>query len=1151
MSIASRPIAIVSLALVAVVGCTQYVETPDVELTGPAPTDEAKIEVVMASIEPTPSVSATDYVDLPSPRPSVRQKRVGESLEYGLTVTPELEKLWRATTDKDWAYWEAALEDAEAAFPDTPEAEFVLSAQRIRTMIHAGRPKEVFEELTRLEKIENRVFDDNVETLSQYGQVNFWLNRPDAAIGYYSRVLKETGDWWLPTFYYGPPENVGNAKRLAGAMLRAYIGMSGAHIMKKDYPAAMAWGELGIERAQDIVGITHNHVYGIFVETTAYMYEGLAWNLTFYAAARIGVSKDIEANQHLIDAAKAFFKQSEYRWGDVVVDSVVDFVLFDVGLKPQETAVIGPLGQPDLVDAARLQAALSVRPADLVSREDMALPQPAPGSVQVPVEGEANAYDFRVSAALAKGDSAFIAGDYSKARTIFEAISAAEKDPLKKWHASTQAIKSMIAAGRSADALAALDRNETLEMAFFGTNLNARSLRGDAKFWLGDLDGAVADYTQAAAALSDFRAPTLFVFPPQIPQLALMNRAQFRAYLGVARALAFQGDYEAALPWAEAAEQLFEETHYSWQHELYSAYLKVDADMFLSRGINLAVIGAARLVLDEGAERSDEMFDASTSYLSALSFDVGLTTVDAIRARALLDVGRHAEAANVAKGAAVFAAKNGQADLLWQVEALRGEALAALGQDREAEAAFRTAQSAIDAVSGALATDASKRQFGIGKEEITRRLVNYDVGRGDLAAAFSDLERGRARAFVDMLAKVQVSSEAQKNRLAEIRVLSEQVRDARVRAAAPGTDGRSERRAITTLSAQRKAAVSSLRRIDPELADALSVEAQTLAAARRRLGGSDLMAYALPVLPDENMRFLLVGRSSTKVIEARLTGNALEERLAAFSVDDPLSAISAQNEAANAIMVGLGLNEWAPKGVLYVVPSGPLYFTPWGALPILSPVVVLPTGGWLARAGEGRRTGTTLVGDPSLGAEWAALPGARQEAVDLAGLFETPALTGSEATIKSLRASVGDGVRILHLATHGVFNGREPLKSAILLSGTDGPERLTAADLFENPLPADLVIMSACDTGLGHVEAGNDFLGLARSFYLGGSRAVMNSLWPVHDKPTQAFMEVFHRHLAKSNDLGASWLIARDHLKSQGLPPSVYGAFVLGGAAAL
>ena len=69
-----------------------------------------------------------------------------------------------------------------------------------------------------------------------------------------------------------------------------------------------------------------------------------------------------------------------------------------------------------------------------------------------------------------------------------------------------------------------------------------------------------------------------------------------------------------------------------------------------------------------------------------------------------------------------------------------------------------------------------------------------------------------------------------------------------------------------------------------------------------------------------------------------------------------------------------------------------------------------------------------------------------------------------------------------------------------------------------------------------------------RSFYLGGARTVVNSLWPVADRGTQIFMTRFHE-LARQGDYGAAWLAARDEVKRQGFPPAVYGAFNLGGAA--
>ena len=59
------------------------------------------------------------------------------------------------------------------------------------------------------------------------------------------------------------------------------------------------------------------------------------------------------------------------------------------------------------------------------------------------------------------------------------------------------------------------------------------------------------------------------------------------------------------------------------------------------------------------------------------------------------------------------------------------------------------------------------------------------------------------------------------------------------------------------------------------------------------------------------------------------------------------------------------------------------------------------------------------------------------------------------------------------------------------MSDGAGQTSLTAARLFEAPLNADVVVLSACETGLGQTTAGDDFLGLARSFYLGGTRAVL------------------------------------------------------------
>lgn len=1137
------------LAAGLVSACTQYVHTPEAPLNRPEPVAMAELDAVLARITPPRLGDGTEHESHPSPSSRVDLLRAGDDLGYGVTMTPEAETLWAATNYKDWQTWEAKYDEAKRSLPDTPEAAFLLSAQRLRAMMHSGRIDEVNVELKRLEEIERGLFGNVLETTSQYAQLNSWLNNSYDSVAYNAAVVDAIGDWWLPEFYYAKPENTGNAKRVAGALMRSHIGLTCEHIVLHEYETSMAWGRAGLDMTESVLGISHHPIYGLFVKTTTYMYEGQAWMMACYAAARIGVSRDLEANQYLIDRAKEFFRQAQYRWGDYLVDSIIDYVLYDTGMKPKLTEQIGELGAPDLVTPARLSRLVRFRPDDLQVRESVALPVPEPDSIKLPGEGALNAYDITVSPELAAANEAILAGDYDMAIRRYDRIAATETDPLKLWHAAEQAVKTLILAGRSAEAEERIARLEKLEMAHFNSNISARALRGEIRFWLGDNDGAVRDFLQVVEMLGDFRPPSLLVFKPEVAQMALLTRAQYLAYLGIARSLIFAGDPRAALPWAEAGEQLFEEAHYTWQHQLYRRYLKLDADMFYARGVNLAVLAGARLAKDGDLAAAEELMATARAYLDAMGFDAGLVTIEATWARALLDIGENERAERVAREAAALATERAQTDLLWQVQALRGEALTNLGRERDAEDALRAAQAAVESVSGALASDASKRQFGIGKDEITRRLVGFGMARGDHAQVFADLERGRARAFVDMLGEVRFSGQRQSAQAERIREVDALIRNERLRASLPGLRGANSLGKINSLESRRAALISRLRGQDPELADALSIANRSLRDVQRKLGKGDLLLYTLPVAStDQAIRFLAIQPTGTEVIETGLSHDRLGELLTAFTTDDPIGSTLKQREAAEAIFAGLGMDGWAPERTLYVVPSQSLYFVPWGALPVETPAVILPNGGWLTRTPPRVASGSAaVIGSPDLGIAWESLPGAAQEAETIAGLYKTAPLTGSEASEANLRSRVGKGVGVLHLATHGLFDARDPLQSSILLSDASEANRLTASDLFQNPLPASLVVLSACETGLGQVSAGDDFLGLARSFYLGGARAVMNSLWPVHDKPTQLFMETFHRK-ARDGDIGKAWLAARNALREADFPPSVYGAFVLGGA---
>jgi CHAT domain-containing protein len=113
------------------------------------------------------------------------------------------------------------------------------------------------------------------------------------------------------------------------------------------------------------------------------------------------------------------------------------------------------------------------------------------------------------------------------------------------------------------------------------------------------------------------------------------------------------------------------------------------------------------------------------------------------------------------------------------------------------------------------------------------------------------------------------------------------------------------------------------------------------------------------------------------------------------------------------------------------------------------------------------------------------------------------------------------------LATHGVLDPRFAMQSALILSQKDLPDplhqvltgkkaydgRLTAAEILRTwKLDADLVTLSACQTGLGQPQGGEGYLGFAQALFLAGGRSLVLSLWKVDDNATALLMTRFYQN---------------------------------------
>jgi CHAT domain-containing protein len=109
--------------------------------------------------------------------------------------------------------------------------------------------------------------------------------------------------------------------------------------------------------------------------------------------------------------------------------------------------------------------------------------------------------------------------------------------------------------------------------------------------------------------------------------------------------------------------------------------------------------------------------------------------------------------------------------------------------------------------------------------------------------------------------------------------------------------------------------------------------------------------------------------------------------------------------------------------------------------------------------------------------------------------------------------------RYIHFATHGLIDENKPnLSSLVLTCGKDSGEDgyLQASEIFDLKLNADLVVLSACQTGLGKLIRGEGMVGLTRAFMYAGTPSVLVSLWSVSDMSTSVLMGEFYKNLIKN-----------------------------------
>ncbi len=238
------------------------------------------------------------------------------------------------------------------------------------------------------------------------------------------------------------------------------------------------------------------------------------------------------------------------------------------------------------------------------------------------------------------------------------------------------------------------------------------------------------------------------------------------------------------------------------------------------------------------------------------------------------------------------------------------------------------------------------------------------------------------------------------------------------------------------------------------------------------------------------------------------------------------------------------------------------------------------------KKGTAKNYSTTLYtpGKEEMGTGgWPSLGGTAKEVSEIKKLFDSNGIssqvfTGIAASEENLKDLDGRSPRVLFIGTHGFFmaakktkssnssvfganalasSGNPLLRSGLILSGgnyvwngrspIDGVEDgiVTAYEISQLDLGnTDLVVLSACETGLGDIKGTEGVFGLQRAFKLAGTKKMIVSLWKVPDKETSELMIAFYDHWLKGNTIEAAFSMAQSIMRKK-YPPYYWAAFLL------
>lgn len=508
----------------------------------------------------------------------------------------------------------------------------------------------------------------------------------------------------------------------------------------------------------------------------------------------------------------------------------------------------------------------------------------------------------------------------------------------------------------------------------------------------------------------------------------------------------------------------------------------------------------------------------------------------------------------------------------WKIYYYSGRLFENNNDSNRAEESYINAIEIIENIWSRIQSDELKSSFMDKRIEVYDRLINLLNKQGKAEESFNYAEKARNRAFLDMLARRKdgiahnksdstLAAEEQKLKMKIIKLQEKITYYSSIdsnRDTTNQTRSILENELLVTNSDYNKF-VTKLRSANNKLVQLIKPEVSDVNSVISETGNNTvLLEYWLS---SDNLYIWSIDKSGVNLATVPFDTHKtdlLYESLVYFSTRSKKTSYYLGE--LYKLLIAPIRNNLKENCNLIIVPHGILHFVPFQALideknsSMVEHYFIsyAPSASILKETQRNKHAGANSILAMAIGNlsvnEMPPLASTISEIKSITPLFENSvSRMEKECTIDCFTANA-PVFSYIHLATHGVYDSKSPFSSYILFNKTETNDgKLKVSDIFGLKLNANLVTLSACQTGLGNISNSDELVGLSRAFIYAGTPSIIVSLWSVADNPTSKLMTYFYEYL-KTNPTNIALTLAQRKLMIDYKEPYFWAPFVLMGS---